>query len=167
MARGKRRLRRWVEIAAGFLLHIVLGAILVTVVLTLTIREVGLLLAVVALTIIFFFELVFRHNVRVGRISQERARLRRVLMLPMVYLAAIGMSFPFLDAPGVDPGVRLAVILTFPVLTLSVVGWSLVIMRRMRRGQRERKLPEQAPARRLGRAGSGRCRTPRRPLTPL
>ena len=147
MARGKRRLRRWVEIAAGFLLHIVLGAILVTVVLTLTIREVGLLVAVVALTIIFFFELVFQHNVRVGRISQERARLRRVLMLPMVYLAAVGVSFPFLDAPGVDPGVRLAVILTFPVLTLSVVGWSLVIMRRMRRGQRERNLPEQARVR--------------------
>src|SRR3989442_4613331 len=142
MARGKRRLRRWVEIAAGLLLHIVLGAILVAVVLTLTTGEVGLLVAVVALTIIFFFELVFRHNVRVGRIPEERARLRRVLMLPMVYLSAVGMSFPFLDATGVDPGVRLGAILTFPVLTLSVVGWSLVILRSMRRGERVRNLPE-------------------------
>ena len=147
MARGKRRLRRAVEIAAGFLLHIVLGAILVAVVLALTTREVGLLVAVVALTIIFFFELVFQHNVRAGRISEERARLRRVLMLPMVYLAAVGVSFPFLDAPGVDPRVRLAIILAFPLLTLAVVGWSLVIMRRMRRGQRERNLPEQARVR--------------------
>lgn len=144
MARRGRRLKREVEIAAGFLLHFVLGGVLVAVVLTLTTRDLGLLVAVVALMIIFFFELVFNHNVRVGRIPEERARLLRILMLPMVYLAAVGLSFPFLDAPGVDPTVRLAVILTFPLVTFSVLGWSFVIIRRMRGGQRERNLPGRA-----------------------
>src|SRR6266567_4365341 len=67
------------------------GEIIAVVVLTLTTRDFGLLLAAIALTMIFFFEWVFRHNVRVGRISEGRARAVRVLMLPWVYLAALGL----------------------------------------------------------------------------
>jgi len=129
------RLKRVAEFAASIILHILLVGILAAVVLSLTIRDLGWLLTAVALTIILFFELVFRHNVRVGRIPEDRAQPLRILMLPMAYLAAWGAAFPFLDAPGVDPTVRMSVVLTFIVLAFSTVSWSIVVVRRMRRRQ--------------------------------
>ncbi len=141
---GGGRLRRAGEIIAALLLHIILVGIIAVVVLTLTTRDFGLLLAAIALTMIFFFEWVFRHNVRVGRISEGRARAVRVLMLPWVYLAALGLSIPFLDAPGVDPVARLAVIGGFVVLTFSVAVWGIVIARRMNRTRRVRT-PSELP----------------------
>jgi hypothetical protein len=132
MTRG-RRLRRAGKAVASIILHIILVGIVGTVVLTITTRDIGLLLAAVMLTIIFFFELVFKHNVSVGRIPQERVGLVRILMLPIVYLAAMGLSFPFFDAPGVDPIARLAVLLGFFVLSFLSFGWAIVVARRMRR----------------------------------
>jgi len=109
--------------------------VLAAVVLSLTIRDLGLVITAFALTIIFFFELVFRHNVRVGRIPEDRAQPLRIFMFPMVYLAAWGAAFPFLDAPGVAPAVRMSVVLTFVVLAFSAVIWSILVVRRMRRRQ--------------------------------
>ena len=129
------RLKRVAQFAASFILHILVMGVLAAVVLSLTIRDLGLVITAFALTIIFFFELVFRHNVRIGRIPEDRAQPLRIFMFPMVYLAAWGAAFPFLDAPGVDPSVRMSVVLTFVVLAFSAVIWSILVVRRMRRRQ--------------------------------
>ena len=94
------RLKRVAQVAASFILHILVMGVLAAVVISLTIRDLGLVLTAFALTIIFFFELVFRHNVRVGRIPEDRAQPLRILMFPMVYLAAWGAAFPFLTLRG-------------------------------------------------------------------
>src|SRR2546426_10002292 len=117
------KLRRFGVHAGSFLLGTILSGILGTVILGLSLREFGLLVTALALTIIFFFEVLYQHNVRIGRIPEDRAEALRVLMLPMVYLAAVGLLFPFLDAPGFDSTARFAIILAFPALTLCAIGW--------------------------------------------
>jgi len=135
------KLRRFGVHAGSFLLGTILSGILGTVILGLSIREFGLLVTAMALTIIFFFEVLYQHNVRIGRIPEDRAEALRVLMLPMVYLAAVGLLFPFLDAPGFDSTARFAIILAFPALTLCAIGWAFVRERR-RRARREQTLPD-------------------------
>ena len=130
------KLRRFGVHAGSFLLGTILSGILGTVILGLSLREFGLLVTALALTIIFFFEVLYQHNVRIGRIPEDRAEALRVLMLPMVYLAAVGLLFPFLDAPGFDSTARFAIILAFPALTLCAIGWAFVRERRRRARRR-------------------------------
>src|SRR2546427_4735095 len=102
--RSKRR--RFGLHVGGFLLGTVLTGILGTVLVGLSIRDSGLIVTAVALTIIFFFEVLYQQNVRLGRIPMDRAEVLRILMLPMVYLAALGLLFPFFETPGFDSTAR-------------------------------------------------------------
>src|SRR2546428_1225963 len=65
------KLRRFGVHAGSFLLGTILTGILATVILAVRIRELGLLVTSMALTITFFFEDLYPHNVRIGRIPED------------------------------------------------------------------------------------------------
>lgn len=124
---------------AAFIISAGLGGVLEAVILGLTLRDLGLLLAAFAVAIVFVFEMIYQHNVRVGRIPPQEAEVRagalRIMMLPMVYLAADGLAFPFLDA-----NEWLVAALGFPVLTFAALGWLFVRARRVRRARQASSL---------------------------
>ena len=136
MPRQESSSKRVLSHVGIFVLGLLLSAVVGTFALGLSTRDFGLLLTAFAITVIFFFELVYQHNVRIRRIPEDRAETLRILMLPMVYLAVLGLTTPILVTPAGDPTAGIVAISIFLALVPLTVAWAIVRERRKRRARR-------------------------------